>query len=401
MSDVARYTVYGDAACEARIAQDLDFVTGEIRRLIGEEVLTAIVLTGGYGRGEGGIQDLCGVVTPHNNYDLLLVLKRSHPWCKPGLRMRLVDLRTTLRYYVPVDIDFSVISENELQIAPFRLLLCDARHASRVLWGNPMVMNTLPHMALDEVPMIEGLWLLVNRGTLLLINRFEYLNNGIPLDEVRRKVVLRHIAKAVLGCGDAVLIGLGYYHWSYLEKRRRLEDLEAGEQCPVPGLCKAYTDALEWRLAPDHGGRDASSVHHAQREALELASWTHLWFERRRLGLENLTWDDYPQAFADCLPSLRRAYAETRTSGGAIYPVAAAAYALAVGVKELGISQVCAAGIRWLPVHPRERLLCAFPGLAYSPDSPRMITGPLLGLRVSDPMDLSKRYLRLWRHFCA
>ena len=122
-----RFTVYGDAACEAKIAQELTLLNRQISSVVGEHRLAAIVLMGGYGRGEGGVQKVRGALLPHNNYDVLLVLSDRPPVSQYGLKSRLAKLGQSLRPQLSVPVDFSCLTKADLHSSRFRLLLCDTQ----------------------------------------------------------------------------------------------------------------------------------------------------------------------------------------------------------------------------------------------------------------------------------
>ena len=52
-ANTSRYTYDGDAEVEARIAHDQQLIGAAVKQLIGLPAFRALVLIGGYGRGEG------------------------------------------------------------------------------------------------------------------------------------------------------------------------------------------------------------------------------------------------------------------------------------------------------------------------------------------------------------
>lgn len=402
MNATSRFTIYGDEACERLIRYELDKVVKVLLEHLDLHSLLAIVLIGGYGRGEGGVQEVNGKLQPHNNYDFLIVLDRMLPFARRRMQRDLFRIKSQIRSQLTVDVDFSFITRRELQTARFRLLLCDAKHSSRVLWGEPEALGVLPPLSLEEVPLIEGLWLLLNRGTLLLINEKECKENGDSApNEIR---LFRHIAKAIIGCGDAVLIGLGAYHWSYLEKRNRLIQLETQGKLPVAHLGKWYSEALEWRLKPGSGVFFEKNYDEAQALALELNKGCYLWYEKLRCGYLQSSFHEYGSFFKAHLKSVLDGYVATRPFSSlarVVFPFVFYGRGCLTGLWTLGHANNWLAGFRWGLLPPRDRLLGVFPELAFSKSTPGDGLGKLIGLQHTSRTELLSGFLNLWGKTCA
>jgi len=70
---MGKYSVLTDPAADAVVEAELDIVIAEIVRYFGEH-LCAILLTGGFGRGEGSIVETSEGYRPINDYDMILVV---------------------------------------------------------------------------------------------------------------------------------------------------------------------------------------------------------------------------------------------------------------------------------------------------------------------------------------
>ena len=75
------YAGHASAAFNTRMQTWLTALSGDVRQALGEN-LTALVLGGGYGRGEGGVLLVSGEERPYNDLDLILIVRRkaSVPW---------------------------------------------------------------------------------------------------------------------------------------------------------------------------------------------------------------------------------------------------------------------------------------------------------------------------------
>ena len=67
------FTRLADRRLERRIESDLAFLTDHIRRIVPRRSLAAIILGGGYGRGDGGMRLTPYGPVPLDDYDLLVV----------------------------------------------------------------------------------------------------------------------------------------------------------------------------------------------------------------------------------------------------------------------------------------------------------------------------------------
>ncbi|HYI02930.1 hypothetical protein, partial [Hyalangium sp.] len=95
--------------------------------------------------------------------------------------------------------------------------------------------------------------------------------------------------KAIIGYGDTLLFFRGRYHWSYVEKRRRVAELH---DAPA-GFRQLYEEASAFRFEPDYDsmmGRDLASWLEEVRRHL---SDVHLACEAIRMATPGLQWDGY------------------------------------------------------------------------------------------------------------
>ena len=67
-----RYTLDGGPQVESRIEDLVRAVAAEVENRVSSASYRALLLIGGYGRGEGGVEVRDGAEHPHNNLDFLL-----------------------------------------------------------------------------------------------------------------------------------------------------------------------------------------------------------------------------------------------------------------------------------------------------------------------------------------
>ncbi len=230
-----RYTFDGDAAAEIRMASDQDEVVEAVLEAVPARFLEAIVLIGGYGRGDGGyVETAAGGVAPFNDYDYFLVFKD----CSPAQAKRLcagIDCHQ-LERRTGVEVDFFPLMTAELAHLEYSLMYAEMQQGHRVIYGNPDVLGEMEAMPLDGVSTAEFRRLMVNRGFLLL------LNYSTPDPE---KFSL-YINKAILAVGDSLLHEWGEYH---LSLRHRLACLM--ERSEDEALKHFYLEAVKAKYRPD------------------------------------------------------------------------------------------------------------------------------------------------------
>ena len=71
----SRYTPDGDAAVESRISHDQQLIAAAVTDLVPAAHFRALVLIGGYARGEGGFRFVEGQPEPYNDYDYFVVVR--------------------------------------------------------------------------------------------------------------------------------------------------------------------------------------------------------------------------------------------------------------------------------------------------------------------------------------
>ncbi|MFW5921152.1 MAG: hypothetical protein ACOCUS_04875 [Polyangiales bacterium] len=364
VEQAARYTICHDARAEARIAADLRRIASAIETELGP-ALAGILLVGGYARGEGSVVVRDGEAGPYNDYDLVALVRRPGGW----VRRRLQRVAAEQTDRIGVDVDIWPVPVAELARMPRTLFWLDAsRGGARLVRGELSLAEVLPRRDPRMVPLEEAGRLLANRAVGLALSNLE------TRDEDRRRA--RHVHKAVLACGDALLLAADRYGAT---TTARLEALEGLRDAPGvgPELVSAYREAVRFRERPDcwRAPGDETEWYEAQRA--RIARW-HLAFEAWRVGSP-----EQPLALA--------------SHRAPLYP-----HAPDLSPAAKGPTALWAAARRETPLlpwvgHPRERLARAAVALAYGPDEMlcRVAAARLLGLRASQWADHVKLHAHL------
>jgi hypothetical protein len=279
-----RFTLRGSAAVEAQIAGIVSQASAIIGGRVRPEALRTLALIGGYGRGEGGVERTGGSERPHNNLDFLLVAEGP---VRPELKPLLDDALEPLRRQSGVGLDLGIVTARALRRAPCLVMWYDMRFGHKTVLGDTAFLPSLTHFSREAIVPGDVRDLLVNRGTLLVINDALLEQRG--MDEERRRALVRHAAKAIIGYGDTLLFFRGRYHWSYVEKRRRVAELH-----DVPaGFRQLYEEASAFRFEPDYGSMAGRPLTAWLGEVRRQLAEVHLACEALRMGSPGLQWSGY------------------------------------------------------------------------------------------------------------
>lgn len=308
----ARWTLDGDAAAEARIAADQQLIGDAVSAEVPAEHFVALVLMGGYGRGEGGFVVDDHGPAPYNDYDYFVVVRAADGNARDQLNGRLAMLAKTLEQQVGVEVDFALLRLEQLRRAEFSLMNAEMRWGHRVVAGPSDVLAVMPQMPFQRLPPGEMTRLMLNRGALLLMNQQRLLNGrtvgvGGGFGAADREVFFKYLFKAILACGDTRLAAAGCYHPSYPEKLRRLEAARPSEAPgddplspdPMPlhqEFMELYRLAYQHKFRPDYGQFADASPADWQARVLRIWTATLRAFEIRRLGRDFANWHDYCRA---------------------------------------------------------------------------------------------------------
>jgi hypothetical protein len=121
-----RYTPDGDAAVELRIDSDQQLIAAAVMAAIPEPHFRALVLIGGYARGEGGFLHVNGKPEPYNDYDYFVVVGGMNRAGVRALKSTLLELGHVLTARVGVEVDLAVLKEESGKPARGRIFT-DAR----------------------------------------------------------------------------------------------------------------------------------------------------------------------------------------------------------------------------------------------------------------------------------
>lgn len=374
-----RFTLDGSAALERRIEEICQRVLAGVRSVIPETSLEALLLAGGYGRGEGGVLKTAQGDEPYNDLEFYVCSRGNRFLSRRRYGGRLAGVAEELSAEAGLEVEFKIISLPQLRHAPPSMFYYDLVMGHRWLQGNESLLQGCEHhREASRIPPAEATRLLMNRCTGLLLAGEKLRQTDF--DARDSDFVARNIAKAQLALGDAVLTFLGQYHWSCRERHRRLASVLETESSPsLAELFPHHRQGVDFKLHPHRSSASISDLDGRIRNFLPLGLQTWLWIESHRLGGRFTSARNYAFNPANKCP-------ETNPWRNRL-----------VNASVFGAAKVFAVGGGR---HPRERLLNALPLLLWE-DVGRdweILAGLQHNLKTRSRTraGLVDRYLRLW-----
>jgi hypothetical protein len=343
-----RFTADGGLELEQHLARTCGKIAAGIRGLIPRGKLEAVLLGGGYGRGEGGVLDTPAGERPYNDLEFYVCLRGNRHLNERRFGKALHVLGEILTPQAGVEVEFKITSLREFERGPVSMFSYDLMLGHRWLVGDEdLLTKCAHHRAAEKIPLSEGTRLMMNRCSGLLFAKEKLAKREFTAADA--DFVHRNLAKAQLAFGDAVLVAYGMYHWSVRERHRLLERLARTESIPWLQDARRYHAAgVEFKLRPQRSTATRESLlrEHAPIAALGEKIW--LWLEEKRLRTS--------------FPSVR-SYAESAVN---TCPETSAARNVAVTFRALGVRPLLGATPGR---HPRQRIFHALPLLLWEPSA--------------------------------
>ncbi len=242
-SYTSRFTIAPDPEITEVVQGHLDLIVEDIRQAAPDT--EAILLTGGFGRGEGSVISSGGNHRPLNDYDLLVA-------CDEGLRSKLKSVGCRLAGKIGIDyVDIGPLHPDWFDKLRLTLFAFDVKYGTQTIWGNESLLESIPAFAPSEIPLEEGYQLLQNRIAGLLLGLKPHLFQSTQWAESESAFLIHQIAKAAISIGDFRLLSLGDYSCSYKQRLDRLLNLRhalgiGGSEVQL--LERAYS----FKLLPDY-----------------------------------------------------------------------------------------------------------------------------------------------------
>ncbi len=375
----SKYTVYGGSEIDTLIESHMNKLVSAVLKG-GSGTLSAIVLGGGYGRGEGGVKKIGGKDFLFNDYDLFLISKNLSRKEKAKQNAAFKKVAHNLSSEFGIEVDFSPLkNESELSSLDYEMVWLEAKLGHVVLWGNQNVFDRIPNWDLKDMPLEEAARLLMNRGMGILLSKGR-LGHGDE-DAESMEFVERNAWKAIMAAGDTHLILNRAYDSSYRKRLENFKELPSGKDCLAPDFGAFYAKSIGYKLLPPENPpskQDASSLLAKATEFL-LASQIAVASRMagRKMELKDL---------ADCPPNI---CASKGFKG--------IAKNIVLNAMKFGPFQTPSSFLK----HPRGRIFAAIPFFSGAVEFDPLKLSRLLGLRgtETDRTVLFNALVKLWERF--
>lgn len=241
-----RYAWHGSEQFDQYLHQILKELSLEAVEAVGSNLL-AIVLTGGYGRSEGGIVVENGIEKPYNDLDLVPIIE-SYDY---ELNDKLMPVSQKYAEKLNIHVDFSrPLTPSMIKNLPHKLMWQDVLNGHIVLYGDQEIFKAnMPSYMKKPLPVIEASHLLLNRGAGLIWST-AILEGHIKKEE--DDFVRRNYYKAALAIGDALLIFFNSHQTSYRGRddllRKLLPTVKVSNSQILQSL---YEKSLQFKFSPD------------------------------------------------------------------------------------------------------------------------------------------------------
>ena len=240
----SKYTVKGDAAFDERLDEYLEHVTETVKNSVFSKDVAALLLGGGYGRGEGGVfKGFNGRTKLYNDLDFFVITRSVTPWRRKKIDSFFKDLGKSCCWEFGVEVDFSAAkSTRALKKMVPNMMWQELLAGNKVVYGKKEVLQDLPVYDLNDLPAEESLRLLLNRGVGLFMARKRLAKGKLIIDD--RDFVGRNLLKAVLACGDVALLLKKQYSLPVLER------LETLKKFADDDMLELYREAVDFKCLP-------------------------------------------------------------------------------------------------------------------------------------------------------
>ncbi len=325
-----RFTLDGSDELENRLTHLCEKVLSGVKKLIPEDKLEALVLGGGYGRGQGGVLETEAGDAPYNDLEFYVFLRGNRVLNERDYSQKLNGLGEELSAEAGLHVEFKVDSVARLRRGPVTMFSYDLVSGHRVLFGGQKVFAGCErHLDAANIPLAEATRLLFNRCTGLLLAK-ELLKKP-ALNTEDTDFIGRNIAKAQLAIGDAMLAAYGKYDWDCRKRGEAVNKLAAAEALAwMRDAQNHHAAGVQFKLHPQRVSMAGAAFRSEHETISNLTRQTWLWLENLRLGCEFHSVHDYSMSrIAKCSgsPAWRNVLLNARTFGtSSVFEAAALRY---------------------------------------------------------------------------
>ena len=293
---MGKYTLTGSQAFDNLIDRQLMLVTEEILNLIPQKDIAAILLGGGYGRGEGGVLIENDKEYLYNDYDLFVILKNISYLKKKKYQNKIHLIHEKFTPLFKIDVDVGPLQTvNAISNAPHWMMWYELKNGYKLLWGNKSIKSYFPDYSHEKMPIMEAYRLLLNRGVGLLLCKQHFETYE---ETESQEFILRNIRKAQLAMGDAFLIKKERFHYSYKRRDEIFSELKQDEDMLTLGIYDYYKIAYQFKERPHKPNLSKEQYLTEYQNTLQIYEALYCWIFTNKFSQE-LNLSDYQMIIDD------------------------------------------------------------------------------------------------------
>jgi hypothetical protein len=279
----ARFTIDGSDALEKHLWRMCERVATGVREIIPNGELQALLLGGGYGRGQGGVLKTSSGEKAYNDLEFYVCVRGSEVLNREKFRGAFHELSEKLSPEAGVEVEFKISSVPKLQKFPPTMFSYDLAWGHRTVIGDDANFLERDTLHAENIPLYEATRLLMNRCSGLLFAREHLQRKPFTADDA--DFVGRNHAKAQLSFGDAFLTAHGQYHWDCRVRNERLVKFSPEHNLPwLDDVRRHHSLGMDFKFHPRLTTASMENLCDRQRELTHLALRVWLWLESKRLN---------------------------------------------------------------------------------------------------------------------
>jgi len=378
-----KYTVYGDSAFDEKIDEDMKQIRKAVLDVMPEEYLSALILGGGYGRGEGGVFLQDGKMELYNDYDFFVISNDISRSKMQEYHSKLFEVGEALTEIIGIDVDFGPFRNvSELPNMKFTMMWFELKQAHIVIYGDDDVLDAIPDFQANAIPFSEAMGLMLNRSVALLLAKQRLEDKSKNLSTADKDFIERNIFKPGMAAGDAFLICNHTFNHSYVARMSLMDEFKDHDLIKNNDFLSLYKKSIMYKLKPERKDR-------SYEELLELHTNVLNIYKKFFLFTASKCWNnnfvDF-KSYAECVAN-KNIDSE---------PILQIIKNCILNLKEVKGSF----SLKWFLKYPRYRLFYTIPYFIFSEEGYSEQIPIVLGLKQNaSEKDKLQRFMKLWERF--
>ena len=283
-----KFTQIANNGIDHKISKDLDLIKKTILKEFNEVV--ALILVGGFGRGEGSVIMDEGEIRVLNDYDLVMVSGDS-------ISLKSIkEIKTKLASELNIwRVDVVNYMRSQLCKLRFSMFNYDLKYGGYIFYGDSAILDSIPFMDPAKMPLFEGeheffsrMWCFLGPFSSHFLSR--------KLNSQERFFLCEQMTKAILTVSDAYLLLISAYHVSFQVRMERFCRLYSDKK----ELVELVRKATKFKLFPSKDLPEDMLEHYFKVKRIYLEAM--LFFVSRMYRIDFKNFDHYAQIYFNSLP---------------------------------------------------------------------------------------------------